>query len=37
MKIMAIETARKKARSLLGRIAQGDNPAEERRLKISPD
>ena len=26
------ETARKKARSLLGRIAQGENPAEERRL-----
>ena len=26
------ETARKKARSLLGEIAQGENPAEERRL-----
>jgi integrase len=26
------EIARKKARSLLGRIAQGENPAEERRL-----
>jgi integrase len=26
------ETARKKARSLLGRIGQGENPAEERRL-----
>ncbi len=26
------ETARKKARSLLGQIAQGENPAEERRL-----
>ena len=26
------ETARKKGRSLLGRIAQGENPAEERRL-----
>lgn len=26
------ETARNKARSLLGRIAQGENPAEERRL-----
>ncbi len=26
------ETARKEARALLGRIAQGDNPAEERQL-----
>jgi integrase len=26
------ETARKKARSLLGQIAQGENPAEDRRL-----
>ena len=26
------ETARKEARVLLGRIAQGDNPAEERQL-----
>jgi integrase len=28
------ETARRQARALLGRIAQGDNPAEERQLDI---
>ena len=26
------ETARREARILLGRVAQGDNPAEEKRL-----